>query len=74
MPSRVRVFELHHAQRFYMTSPDRIWVRINEADVERGCAVALEVQKTTKDSRFYHGLFIGQVHIIQPETQVVPLL
>jgi len=73
MPTRKRVDELHHAQRFYIVSPDRTWVRVNEADVTRGCAIAIEVQRTTRDSRHYHGLFIGQVHIVRPETMIVPL-
>lgn len=74
MPTRKRVDELHHAQRFYIVSPDRTWVRVTENDIERGCAVAYEVQRNTPDSRSYYGLHIGRTHIVKPEMMVVPLL
>lgn len=73
MPTRKRVDQLHHAQRFYITSPERPWIRLVEYDIERGCAVAPEVQRTTPDARPYYGLYIGRAEIIGPETMVVPL-
>ena len=71
--TRKPVNTLAHAQRFWMSDSERTWVRITEADVERGCAVAPEVSRTTPDARQYYGLSIGRVHIILPETPVVPL-
>ena len=73
MPTRKRADELHHAQRFYIVSPDRIWIRITEDDSELGCAVAWEVQRATPGSRPYYGLYIGRTHFVRAETMIVPL-
>jgi hypothetical protein len=73
MPTRKRVDELHHAQRFYIVSPDRTWVRATESDNELGCAIAWEVRPGTPGSQPYYGLFIGRTHFVKPETMIVPL-
>ena len=73
MPKRVRVDQLYHSQRFWIASPERTWVRIQECDVDRGCAIAPEAQRTTPDARPYQGLFVGRAQIVPPQMLVVPL-
>lgn len=71
--TRKPVSELAHAQRFWITSKDRTWVRVRESDLALACGIAAEVSRTTPDAQHYYGHWIGRIHVVRGEMPVVPL-